>query len=106
LELLKLDLNVFCSFDWLRHFRQHAQYYGRTVDLPEEVDCGLIQRTLLSEKRFFGLTPDDLSPLAFQIAEADNVPLCCRARETNGRGPAVLADSFHDILKYTFANEN
>ncbi|XP_069705674.1 uncharacterized protein [Periplaneta americana] len=52
----------------------HIQAFGRTLDLPKALEDELAKHVLLLEERFFGLTRNDLRRLAYQIAEANNIP--------------------------------
>jgi hypothetical protein len=48
--------------------------FGRTADLPEEVETDLVNRVLLLEERLFGLTRKDLRRLKYEMAEINNLP--------------------------------
>ena len=62
----------------------HTQLFGRTADLPEEVETDLVNHVLLLEERLFGLTRKDLRRLAYEMAEINNLPLQIQPRIENG----------------------
>ena len=52
----------------------HKELFGRTADLPEEVEIDLVNHELQLEERLFGLTRKDLRRLAYEMAEINNLP--------------------------------
>jgi hypothetical protein len=48
--------------------------FGRTADLPEEVENGLLNYVLQLEERLFGLTRKDFRRLTYEIAEINKLP--------------------------------
>ena len=47
---------------------------GRAPDLPEEIENQLAEHVIEMEARFCGLQLKDLRKLAFQIADANDIP--------------------------------
>jgi hypothetical protein len=52
----------------------HKQLFGRTADLPEEVETDLVNHVLQLEKRLFGFTRKDLRRFSYEMAEINNLP--------------------------------
>lgn len=50
------------------------QHFGRSTDLPPEVEKELVEHILQLESCMFGLTSKDLRRLAFEIAEKNEIP--------------------------------
>ena len=49
------------------------KHVGRQVDLPENIEAQLVEHAIDLEARFYGLTPQNLKRLAYQIAEINQV---------------------------------
>ena len=49
------------------------KHVGRQVDLPEDIEAQLVKHAIDLEARFYGLTPQNLRRLAYQIAEINQV---------------------------------
>jgi hypothetical protein len=53
---------------------ERAQNFGRPRDLPKELEDDLVRHILSLEESFFGISRNDLRHLAYQLAEANNIP--------------------------------
>jgi hypothetical protein len=60
----------------------HVQAFGRSTDLPKEMEDEIAKHVLLLEERFFGLTMNDMQRLAFQMAVANSLYRFNRERGT------------------------
>ena len=49
------------------------KHVGRQVDLPKDIEPQLVEHAIDLEARFYGLTPQNLRRLAYQIAEINQV---------------------------------
>ena len=49
------------------------KHVGRQVDLPKDIEAQLVEHAIDLEARFYGLTPQNLRRLAYQIAEINQV---------------------------------
>lgn len=79
---------------------EHKKHFGRSVDLPEELEEDLVKHILMLEENFFGVTRNDLRKLAFQIAEQNLIPHRFNKEtkiETNG-----ITASFAVIQKFPY----
>ena len=53
---------------------EHKKIIGSTGDLPEEVEQELVSHVIKLEEFLFGITPQELRILAFEIAERNQIP--------------------------------
>ena len=56
-----------------KYASNRKKHVGRPVDLPEDIEAQLVQHAIDLEARFYGLTPQNLRRLAYQIAEINQV---------------------------------
>lgn len=56
-----------------KHAKSGAEKFGRSTDLPEEVEREIVRHVLELERCLFGINSNDLRKLAYDVAETNEI---------------------------------